>query len=38
MYCAYTRPRFQVSVYRTIGPLLLFFFLCVCGGVDVHVF
>ena len=21
MFCAYTRPRYQVSVYRTIGPL-----------------
>ena len=21
MVCAYTRPRYQVSVYRTIGPL-----------------
>ena len=20
MFCAYTRPRYQVSVYRTIGP------------------
>ena len=27
MVCAYTRPRYQVSVYRTIGPLVfrLFF-------------
>ena len=24
MLCAYTRPRYQVSVYRTIGPLVLF--------------
>ena len=33
MYCAYTRPRFQVSVYKTIGPLLFFvFFVCVLGG------
>ena len=23
MFCAYTRPGFQVSVYRTIGPLVL---------------
>ena len=23
MLCAYTRPRYQVSVYRTIGPLVL---------------
>ena len=22
MFCAYTRPRNQVSVYRTIGPLV----------------
>ena len=23
MFCAYTRPRYQVSVNRTIGPLVL---------------
>ena len=23
MFCASTRPRFHVSVYRTIGPLVL---------------
>ena len=23
MCCAYTRPRYQVSVYMTIGPLVL---------------
>ena len=23
MVCAYTRPRYQVSVYRTVGPLFL---------------
>ena len=23
MFCAYTRPKYQVSVYRTIGPLVL---------------
>ena len=22
MFCAYTRPRYQVSLYRTIGPLV----------------
>ena len=22
MLCAYTRPRYQVSIYRTIGPLV----------------
>ena len=22
MFCAYTRPRYQLSVYRTIGPLV----------------
>ena len=22
MFCAYTRPRYQVSGYRTIGPLV----------------
>ena len=24
LFCAYTRPRYQASVYRTIGPLVLF--------------
>ena len=24
MSCAYTRPRYQVSCYRTIGPLVSF--------------
>ena len=23
MFCASTRPRYQVSVYRTIGPLVI---------------
>ena len=23
MFCAYTRPRYQVSVYRTFGPLVI---------------
>ena len=23
MLCAYTRPRYQVSIYRTIGPLVV---------------
>ena len=30
MFCAYTRPRYQVSVYRTIGPLLFFCFFSIC--------
>ena len=25
MFCAYTGPRYQVSVYRTIGPLVCVF-------------
>ena len=25
MFCAYTRPRYQVCVYRTIGPLVFIF-------------
>ena len=25
-FCAFTRPRYQVSVYRTIGPLVLHLF------------
>ena len=24
MFCAFTRPRYHVSVYRTIGPLVVF--------------
>ena len=24
MFCAYIRPRYQVSVYRTIGPLVYY--------------
>ena len=27
MLCAYTRPRYQVSVYWTIGPLVYLFML-----------
>ena len=23
IFCAYTRPRYKVSVYRTIGPLVM---------------
>ena len=30
MLCAYTRPRYQVSVYRTIGHLV-----CRCTGLFV---
>ena len=29
LFCTYSRPRYQVSVYRTIGPLVLFFLLMV---------
>ena len=25
MFYAYTRPRYQVSIYRTIGPLFLLY-------------
>ena len=28
IFCAYTRPRYQVSIYRTIGPLVYFFRYC----------
>ena len=30
MFCVYTctRPRYQVSVYRTIGPLLVSLYFC----------
>ena len=26
MFCTYTRARYQVSVYRTIGPLVIHFY------------
>ena len=29
----YPRPRYQVSVYRTIGPLVQFLFLIFCRQV-----
>ena len=32
--CAYMRPRYQVSVYRTIGPLVFFSFLFFFFNVD----
>ena len=36
MCCAYTRPRYPVSVYRTIGPLdlVLFFELIIMILID----
>ena len=36
MFCAFTRPRYQVSVYRTIGPLVVYFtpILELCWSVD----
>ena len=43
MVYAYTRPRYQVSVYRSIDPLVLIFMpltmktcLCVCVCVEVR--
>ena len=27
MFCAYLRPRYQVSVYMTIGPLVFIVFI-----------
>ena len=30
MFYAYNRPRYQVSVYRTLGPLVLLFYLFIC--------
>ena len=38
MFCAYTRPRYPVSVYRIIGPLVYFcnfrsFFLFIYLGI-----
>ena len=34
MFCAYTRPRYQVSVYRTIGPLVEIIFCFVVAIFD----
>ena len=34
MFCAYTRPRYQVSVYRTIGPLVI---ALLCQNISVTV-
>ena len=28
MFCAYSRPRYQVSFYRTIGPLVWLVMIC----------
>ena len=35
MFCAYTRTRYQVGVYRTIGPLVLCC-LILAGNEDLH--
>ena len=32
MFCAYTRARYQVNVYRTIGPLFFF----IIGGYSFY--
>ena len=34
MLCAYMRPRYQVSVYRTIGPLVFIFFIFFAQNID----
>ena len=37
MLYAYTRPRYQMSIYMTIGPLvlvLLFFFFVICFSIS----
>ena len=34
MFCAFTRPRYQVSIYRTIGPLVCFV-VAICDLVHV---
>ena len=37
MFCAYTRPRYQVSVYRTIGPLVFNLIFFIFAGIeDMH--
>ena len=32
----FTRPRNQVSVYRTIGPLVNWYFFILAGNKDMH--
>ena len=34
--CFTTRPRYQVSVYRTIGPLVDLIILILAGKEDMH--
>ena len=36
MFCSYTRPRYQVSVYRTIGPLVYPILFILAGNDDMH--
>ena len=33
VFLCYTRPRYQVSVYRTIGPLVLPFLACLLDNI-----
>ena len=37
MFCAYTRPRYQLSFYRTIGPLVIISIVYPCSGVRRYV-
>ena len=36
MFCAYTRPTYQVSVYRTIGPLVHQIIFILAGNENMH--
>ena len=36
MFCAFTWPRYQVSVYRTIGPLVYLILFILTGNDDMH--
>ena len=36
MFCAYTRPRYQVSISRTIGPLVSPKLLACCIFFSIH--
>ena len=37
MFCALLRPRYQVSVYRTISPLVYLLFLCFLKDLNMFI-
>ena len=36
MFCACTRPRYQMSVNKTIGPLVYWIFFILAGNKDIY--